>query len=300
MDIEWLSDFLSLANTQNFSTAAKSRHITQSAFSRRIQGLEYWLGVPLIDRSTFPATLTPAGEMFRHSADEIVRAIQHARDECRAEVRSDPSAVSFVALHTLSLTFFPQWIKGPESRLGPLHTRMQGHNLHDCIQLLITGNSSFLLCYAHPRGPLLLNEDQYPSLKLATESLMPVSAAKDDGSAQFTLSRQKNAIPYLGYSPDSFLGKMVEVILAKQDDPPKFDLRYENSMAEALKTMALEGHGIAWLPESCIKRELRNQNLVIIGNDNHRISMDIRIYRAKQTAKPEAERLWYYLLEQAT
>lgn len=298
MDIEWLSDFLSLANTQNFSAAAKSRHITQSAFSRRIQGLEYWLGVPLIDRSTFPATLTPAGEMFRHSADEIVRAIQRARDECRAEVRSDPSAVSFVALHTLSLTFFPQWIKGPESRLGPLHTRMQGHNLHDCIQLLITGNCSFLLCYAHPRGPLLLNADQYPSLKLATETLMPVSAAKDGRSPQFTLSRQNDAIPYLGYSPDSFLGKMVEVILAKQDDPPEFDLRYENSMAEALKTMALEGHGIAWLPESCISRELRNQDLVIIGNDNHRIAMDIRIYRAKETAKPEAERLWYYLLEQ--
>ena len=58
-------------------------------------------------------------------------------------------------------------------------------------------------------------------------------------------------------------------------------------------------NGVAWLPESCIKRERHNRDLVIIGNDDHRISMDIRIYRAKQTAKPEAERLWYYLLEHA-
>ncbi|MFL5159126.1 MAG: LysR family transcriptional regulator, partial [Microvirga sp.] len=58
MEIKWLEDFISLANTLSFSRAAEERHVTQSAFSRRIKQLETWLGVPLVDRATFPAHLT--------------------------------------------------------------------------------------------------------------------------------------------------------------------------------------------------------------------------------------------------
>ncbi len=56
MHVEWLSDFLSLPNSRNFSTAAHTRNITQPAFSRRIQSLEHWVGVPLIDQSGYPVT----------------------------------------------------------------------------------------------------------------------------------------------------------------------------------------------------------------------------------------------------
>ena len=59
MEIKWLEDFVSLANTRSFSRSAVERRVTQSAFSRRIQQLEQWLGVPLVDRSTYPTTLTP-------------------------------------------------------------------------------------------------------------------------------------------------------------------------------------------------------------------------------------------------
>src|ERR1700730_18040294 len=61
METKWLEDFLCLAETRNFARAASDRHITQSAFSRRIMALEEWLGVNLVDRSLHPATLTSAG-----------------------------------------------------------------------------------------------------------------------------------------------------------------------------------------------------------------------------------------------
>ena len=75
MELKWLEDFVSLARTGNFSRSAGERHITQSAFSRRIQALETWLGVALIDRSTYPTSLTPAGREFRETAEEAVRML---------------------------------------------------------------------------------------------------------------------------------------------------------------------------------------------------------------------------------
>ena len=33
MELKWLEDFLSLAQTRSFSRSAEARHVTQSAFS---------------------------------------------------------------------------------------------------------------------------------------------------------------------------------------------------------------------------------------------------------------------------
>ena len=65
MDLDWLKDFLALAQEKNFSRAADARHVTQPAFSRRIRALEDWMGTPLFERSAQGATLTPAGAYFR-------------------------------------------------------------------------------------------------------------------------------------------------------------------------------------------------------------------------------------------
>ena len=62
METKWLEDFVSLAETRSFSRSAQLRHVTQPAFSRRIQALEAWAGTDLVDRSSYPTRLTAAGE----------------------------------------------------------------------------------------------------------------------------------------------------------------------------------------------------------------------------------------------
>ena len=54
MRLEWLDDILAIASTGSFSGAAERRHLTQSAFSRRIQQIEQHIGVELFDRSQKP------------------------------------------------------------------------------------------------------------------------------------------------------------------------------------------------------------------------------------------------------
>jgi DNA-binding transcriptional LysR family regulator len=42
--------------------------------ARRIQALEAWAGIDLVDRSSYPTRLTPAGETFHGQALEILGA----------------------------------------------------------------------------------------------------------------------------------------------------------------------------------------------------------------------------------
>ena len=76
-------------------------------------------------------------------------------------------------------------------------------------------------------------------------------------------------------------------------------------MAEGLKAMALEGHGIAFLPQSAVKKELRSRKLVSAappGLTGLEMTMDVRAYREKPNgpavAKGTAQALWTYLTAQ--
>ena len=50
MQLEWLEDFIELAQVRSLSRAAENRCVTHPAFGRRIRALEDWAGVALIER----------------------------------------------------------------------------------------------------------------------------------------------------------------------------------------------------------------------------------------------------------
>ena len=83
MNTKWLEDFISLADTRSFSRSAQLRHVTQPAFSRRIQSLEAWTGFALVDRSSYPTRLTSAGATFYAEAVDILQNLQSSRIRLR-------------------------------------------------------------------------------------------------------------------------------------------------------------------------------------------------------------------------
>ena len=76
METKWLEDFIALAETRSFSRAAQLRHITQPAFSRRIQALEGGVdnlveGIGLEVRLT---AIGPGVKQRRHDMSLCLRA----------------------------------------------------------------------------------------------------------------------------------------------------------------------------------------------------------------------------------
>ncbi|BBE72870.1 LysR substrate-binding domain-containing protein [Oharaeibacter diazotrophicus] len=297
MEIKWLEDFVSLANTRSFSKSAVERHVTQSAFSRRIQQLEQWLGVPLVDRSTYPTTLTAEGRRFRETAEEVLRLIYVERSQLRSGRAQGQGAITISTLHTLSISFFPGWLKRVEEGFGPINARLITDNFHDSIRVFAEGDCDFLLTYEHPRIPVLLDPERFPSLDLGGDRMIPVSAPLDDGRPRHQLPGAKDRpVPFLAYAPETFLGKLVSVMVAEQGDGLNLAHIYENPMAEALKVMAMTGRGVAWLPESAVKTELAAGTLTVVGAAAT-IDMRIKIYRSMEKVRPTVERLWKYLRE---
>ncbi|WP_040831284.1 LysR family transcriptional regulator [Nocardia jiangxiensis] len=87
MDIKQLTAFVTVAELGSVTRAANSLHLTQSAVTRQIQGLEHELGVILFERTRAGMTLTAEGRiMADHSRSALVEL-----GRARAEIAPTPS-----------------------------------------------------------------------------------------------------------------------------------------------------------------------------------------------------------------
>ncbi|MDP2006463.1 MAG: LysR substrate-binding domain-containing protein [Rubrivivax sp.] len=305
METKWLEDFVSLAETRSFSRSAQLRHVTQPAFSRRIQALEAWAGIDLVDRSSYPTRLTPAGETFHAQALEVLDGLQAARNLMRSHQVAGQDMIEFAVPHTLAFTFFPHWITEINRDLRPaagaLKTRLTAMNVHDAVLRLTEGGCDLLIAYHHASQPLQLSADRYEMLSLGQETLAPYARADAAGQPLFTLpGRAGEAVPFLAFASGAYMSRLVEVILKQAPVPLRLDTVYETDRAEGLKARALEGQGLAFLPHSSVRKELRAKRLVPAAPAGSlSLTMDVRIYRERpETArhvKPAVQALWNFL-----
>jgi len=300
MEIKWLEDFLSLCETGNFSRSAETRHITQPAFSRRIRALEAWVGLDLIDRTAYPVRLTAAGEAFRNHARAILASVQMARAEVRASQPTLEDVVRFALPHTLSLTFFPDWLARAERELGPINSRLIAANLYEVISLAEEGGCDLLMCYDHPVHPVDLNPAVFDVVTLAQEDLQPYSAVDERGRPLFELpGTPEKPVPFLAFSGNAYLRRVVDAILEEAGIQTHLNTCYETDMAEAIKMMMLAGHGVAFLPSSSVTREVASGQVVATGAAHWRQSLEVRAFRPRRKQNIMVERLWGILQSEA-
>jgi DNA-binding transcriptional LysR family regulator len=70
-------------------------------------------------------------------------------------------------------------------------------------------------------------------------------------------------------------------------------------LATVLRTMVLDGRGVAWLPRSLIVDELAAGRLVGAGAASWSIAVEIRLFRRRGAAPPAAEAFWRAVVEAA-
>lgn len=283
LDLNWLEDFLALAEARSFSRAAEVRGVTQSAFSRRIRALEDWLGVGLVSRDSHPVALTDEGRQFRETAEEVLRMLTTSRDAFRHRAHVGVPQIALTALHSLTVTFLPVWLMQVQDRIGPVASRVMPDNFDHCITALTEGGYDFFLTYHHPGVEVPLGRG-YPFVVVGKDSLAAV--ARPGWPRAWTTE----GMPLVQYSRGSFLGKLAQ-IAQTQDGAPKAYVAHVNeaSMAEAMKSMALQGHGVVWLPRRLVAEDLAASRLEVVAPE---LPMEIRLYRNVARGRALSSRVW--------
>jgi len=291
VDLNWLLDFECLARTLNFTRASDERNITQSAFSRRIKALESWVGLPLVNRDTYPVQLTEAGQQFLPVAIEVVGQLNETRRAIRDADRGDREFVRFSALHTIAVNYLAVRTETIQQQFPDLRTRVISDSLSTCCDLLTAGGVDILLCYYHHSVSPMIDETIFDRKDLVTDRLLPVALAQSVQDRGWDLSRQNaSPIPYLAYERSSFLGMVAENIVGRR--PLQATTIYVDSLVETIKRRLLTGSGFAWLPETAVANELADGIVVPIGDETWRTNLTISALANPSALEPTARQVW--------
>lgn len=299
MELKWLEDFLALSATGNFRIAAEQRCVSQPAFSRRIQALENWIEASLFDRSVQPARLTEAGILFHPLAQKIADQTNEGKSLVQTLVREDREKIRFTTLSTLAQVFFPAWLKNlqPLIDASQFAVKTEYDTIADYFAAVESNAVDFFVCYEDPKNKFHKGETVFSSLKLGEEFLVPVISPDAQGEPRFWLpDRPKGAIPCLHTFLKGTPSPVRYHMQSKYSDL-NFKSVYESSIAPALKAMAIEGFGLAWIPSAHVDDDLKIGRLVRAAEPKDDIFVDINIYRCTKYNEPRVEKFWQALLQ---
>lgn len=297
MDIQAFRDLERLAQTGNFSRAAELGHISQSAFSRRIQALEVWVGAKLVDRGSHPVSLTDAGKQMLEAGKQAITRIESERDHVRESLaQPDRYAVRFAAQHSIGWRFYPAWLHAFEQAFGPIMSRLRADDLPNCVSDLRRGEVDFVISYESEHAHGVEPQPEYEALVIGRDRFIPVSKPDTYGRPIFHVDRDPDrSIPYLRFGPSAPIGWHVEPILHERKLAARLTTVYENAMGGALRIRARDGLGVAWLPETLVEPDMKSGLLARAGGEAWTFGVDICLHRLKQNRNPLIQKIWTFL-----
>lgn len=285
IETKWLYDFLILERCRNFSQAASIRNVSQPAFSRRIRALENAVAVELFNRHISPLELTEQGKLFHSQVRHLLQQLESNLNELRSGSASGLRKIKIAAAHSLSLGLLPEIVKQIPARFT---WSVEAIDVDRAVDMLRQGQCDFIFSY---RDEDLL-QAPFASIPLFESRLFPVCAANEQGLPLYTLDRA--AFPLLSYSQNSYMGRLINRTLTRHTEL-NFTTFFISSMSELLKQVALNGCGVAWLPEYAIRQEIGNGQLVVLDSEKLTIPVQAYAYRMDTQMNPLAERFWQEL-----
>ncbi len=131
-------------------------------------------------------------------------------------------------------------------------------------------------------------------MRVGSDMLIPVSAPDATGRPRHPLTHATagSPLPMLSYSAESGLGRILrEVRGAALERWPAHSV-FTAHLASVLRTMALDGRGMAWLPQTLIRDDLASGRLIEAASKEWTIEMEIRLYRDRSPLGKAAEEFW--------
>lgn len=242
MRLEWLEDILAVSETGSLADAAERRHLSPSAFSRRIQLIEEQVGVELFDRSRKPVQLHPTAADHRDRIAELAAGLRQLRDDLRKGARLSRNRLVLASQHALTTALTPGLIRGIRERHPEAHVRLRSANLDECFGLLLAGQADIALVYRVPGEEHPIKADFIETVEIGRDRLAPVRAkhSNTDDAREMSI---------IAYPVDVYFGRvMLRHVLPGLAEGRSIAPRVETALTLAALELAAEGIGVAWVP----------------------------------------------------
>ena len=252
MNIENIEAFIYVCQLGSFNKAAEALYLTQPSVTARIQSLEREINIKLFHRNGNKISKNKKGEYFFPHAQKILQSYQEAKYGLQ-QVTIPYDLVIGSAL-SISNNILPEILPGFKSEFKDVRIKIVTGHSQDILQKVINKEVDFgiVRTETHP---------QVESIRLYND---PIGLFVPRN--HIFLKEEKVTIEHVSKQPLIFFDYgsmdwlMIHRLFSSNDVSPNISLEVDNM--ETAKNLVIQGMGISFLPEHCVKQELENGELI--------------------------------------
>lgn len=145
IDLRQLRHFVALVEHRSFVAAAAAVNLSQSAFSRSIQGLEHQVGCRLVDRASKELTPTKQGQVVLEHARRLVHGVHNLANEISQFSDTQSGVVRFGAGPAPAGQLVPRAVGHFISHYPKVHVQFQVDNWQELNRRLVNEEIEFFV-----------------------------------------------------------------------------------------------------------------------------------------------------------
>ena len=303
MRLEWLDDLIALAECESLTLAAERRNLSQSAFSRRLQVIENWLGMQVVDRTKRPMQITAVVSHQLNDIRSLAVELRRVRSEMQSWVSNQPPLV-IACQHTLGVALFPKFIAQLREQSPKVPVKLRSGNRDQIFSLLMTRQADLLVSYETDALQLATDDALIEKITLSHDQFIPVCGN------QYNINRiraneppgvEKNNLDLIAYPPEVFFGAIIEnQILPALRENNNISIACETALVPAVFELVKAGIGVAWLPALFAQAHLDKGEIQDLSERYGMTAMRIVAARLKSARSSLIDSVWTQLLSFAT
>lgn len=251
MNLNQLTYFVTLAQIEHFTKAAKRLDITQPSLSHAISNLEEELQVPLFERHGRSVTLTKYGEIFLKYVRESLHILDTGVKRTKEAAKVFDGNISVGYIHTQGRNFIPKLVRGFLDEIDD--RRIEFHFQNGVTRSLIQGlkDEKFDVIFCSR----VEGEREVSFWPVSEEKLVAIVPQDHPLAEKESVTIQELAkYPQVSFSPSSGLYFVIRELFEREGLYPEVTFEVEED--GALAGMVAEGFGIGIVPDVPVIRTL--------------------------------------------
>ncbi|MDO6462034.1 LysR family transcriptional regulator [Granulosicoccaceae sp. 1_MG-2023] len=247
MNFKRLQYFVCLAQTGNFTRAAATLGIAQSALSMAIRRLEEETGLYLVNRAERRVSLTADGEALFAHAERILASVGEAQKALAERRDLDSGLVCFGASSMISSYLLPPVLTAFKQRYPGISVRLVEAGTDTLSQMLIDGELELALVRADQL------HEQLRCQPLFVEEVVACLPASHRLAAKPHLAVGEFCAEPLVLTREGYF--LREALKGRLAPDAVLDVRFETNLTELMKKLVLAGVGIS----TCLPMIVRDE-----------------------------------------
>jgi LysR family transcriptional regulator, transcriptional activator of the cysJI operon len=280
-----------IVQAKSISRGAAANDISQSAASQQLQELESSLGIRLLDRSTRPFTLTPAGRLYYDFCRDVLRrhdGFAVALEKLKSEV---DGTVRIASIYSVGLSEMSHLEAEFHRRYPNAHLHVEYLRPEKVYETVLAEQADLgLVSYPTPSKEIAVIDWRREEMAVAMAPSHPLASRR--AATPPDLQGQD----FVGFDEDLMIAREIDHYLRSNGVEVHLAMHFD--VIQMIKEAVAIGSGVSILPVRVMRTEIAQGRLVAIPLEAPRMFRPVGIIHRRRRKFNRASELFLDLLQE--